>query len=76
MNAITLEIQGSSSLDLSMTSDPTLTLGLERSTGTNNYAALSNKPQIEGRTLIGNSTIQQIGVDALPVSEIEKILYL
>ena len=44
--------------------------------GTTDYNDLSNKPSIEGHELVGDSTIQEIGVDALSVTEIEKILYL
>lgn len=76
METIELELLGAETLDLDLKDSGSLEMELDRSTGTSNYAALSNKPQIEGHTLIGNSTIQQIGVDALPVSEIEKILYL
>ena len=43
---------------------------------TGDYNNLSNKPSIENHTLIGNSTIDEIGVGTLTVQEIEKILYL
>ena len=43
---------------------------------TDNYEDLYNKPSIEQRVLVGNSTIEQIGVGTLTVQEIEKILYL
>lgn len=75
MNAITLEIQDSSSLDLSMTSDQTLMLGLERSTGTNNYEALVNKPSIEGHVLIGDSTLPQVGVGDITPQDIDRIIF-
>lgn len=73
MNAITLEIQGSSSLDLSMTSDPTLTLGLERSTGTNNYESLVNKPSINSVELIGDKSFEDLGDVPLTNTEIQAI---
>lgn len=45
-----------------------------------NYNDLINKPQINGVTLIGNKTSQEIHVqdhmDAATVAEIEAILYL
>ena len=44
--------------------------------GTSNYSSLYNKPSTEGHELVGDSTIQQIGVGTLSVTEIEKILYL
>ena len=43
---------------------------------TSNYEELFNKPSIEGRTLLGDQTMRQLGVDTLSVQEIEKILYL
>lgn len=76
MNELILTIESESELGLGIESESELSLGVERSAGTTNYNALTNKPRIEGHTLVGDSTIQQIGVDALPVSEIEKILYL
>lgn len=44
--------------------------------GTKDYEKLENLPQIEGTTLKGNKTFRQLGMDVVPVSEIEKILYL
>ncbi|MBQ9021568.1 MAG: hypothetical protein IJ113_06100 [Eggerthellaceae bacterium] len=43
--------------------------------GTNDYERLVHKPSIEGHTLTGDSTIDQIGVGTLTVQDIEKILY-
>ena len=43
---------------------------------TGDYNALKNKPKIEGRTLIDDNTLPQIGVGTATIAEIEKILYL
>ena len=40
------------------------------------YNKLVNHPSIEKHVLIGDSTIEQIGVGTMTVQEIEKILYL
>lgn len=46
-----------------------ITLGLTRSSGTANYEALTNKPQINGVTLIGNKTSSEIKVQD-PIGDI------
>lgn len=43
---------------------------------TGDYNKLANKPRIENHELVGNSTIDEIGVGTLTVQEIERILYL
>lgn len=53
-----------------------LTLRAGAAHSTTYYPALTGKPSIEGHELLGDSTIQQIGVGTLSVTEIEKILYL
>lgn len=63
-------------ITLTLSGDAGISLALDRARGTTDYGGLTGKPSIEGHTLAGDSTIQQIGVGALPVSEIEKILYL
>lgn len=39
------------------------------------YAKLANKPSIEGHTLVGDSTIQQIGVGELTPQDIDRIVF-
>ena len=51
-------------------------LRISQSEGTSDYNRLLNKPSIEGHVLVGDSTIQQIGVGTISVTELEKILYL
>lgn len=62
-------------VDLRVSGDGGATLRVDRSRGTSHYPALTDKPSIEGHVLVGDSTIQQIGVGTLTVQEIEKILY-
>lgn len=75
MNEITLDILSGNGLDLDISSGGSIQLGLERSSGTSNYEALVNKPKIEGHTLIGDSTLDQIGVGDITPQEIDIIIY-
>lgn len=43
---------------------------------TGDYERLGNKPSIEDIELVGNKTFKQLGMEALSVQDIEKILYL
>ena len=43
--------------------------------GTNDYERLINKPSIEGHTLIGNSTLPQIGVNDITEQAIDQIIF-
>lgn len=43
--------------------------------GTNNYEVLINKPSIEGHTLIGDSTLPQIGVGDITEQAIDNIIF-
>lgn len=56
--------------------EPTFALGVGEGGAAGDYIDLINKPRIEHHVLVGNSTIDQIGVGTLSVQEIEKILYL
>jgi hypothetical protein len=42
--------------------------------GTDDYSQLANKPQIEGVTLSGNKTFEQLGISALSTTEIYNAL--
>lgn len=44
--------------------------------GTSDYNELRNKPQINGVTLQGNKELEALGVSAMSVQDIERILYL
>ena len=43
--------------------------------GTNDYNKLINHPSIEGHTLIGDSTLPQIGVNDITEQAIDQIIY-
>lgn len=42
--------------------------------GTTNYNDLTNKPSINGVTLIGNKTNEELNINAISNSEIEELL--
>lgn len=44
--------------------------------GTTDYNELDNKPQVNGVTLIGNKTNEQLNINAISNTEIEEILKL
>ena len=76
MNAVKLRIETAEGAALKVGSAPRLALNLEGSGGTTtNYNALTNKPSIEGHTLVGDSTLQQIGVGDITPQEIDRIIY-
>lgn len=43
--------------------------------GTNDYERLIHKPSIEGHTLVGDSTLPQIGVGDITEQDIDRIIY-
>ena len=43
------------------------------SSGTSDYRLLSNKPQIEGTTLEGNKTYEELNLQPIPVEDLEEI---
>ena len=43
--------------------------------GTGDYRRLENKPSIEGHTLIGDSTLPEIGVNLITEQDIDQIIY-
>ncbi len=50
--------------------------GSPESGGTNDYNELINKPQIEGVTLIGDKTYEELNLQRITNSELEDILVL
>lgn len=74
--SITVTLKGRDKPVLNVGGGGKLTLRAGAAHGTTHYPALTGKPSIEGHELLGDSTIQQIGVGTLSVTEIEKILYL
>ena len=73
---IDIEINTDSSIDTDIqTSDGEIDTDIELSTnGTNDYNDLANKPSIEGVELIGDKTLQELGVEALTPQEIDAII--
>lgn len=67
-------------IDISLAGSELTTLTLDGNCcGTTNYNALSNKPQINGVTLIGNKTSHEIKVqdemDEITAQQIDTIIY-
>ena len=53
----------------------TIDIDIEISTGgTNDYNDLINKPSIEGVELVGDKTLEELGVEALTPQEIDAII--
>ena len=73
---IDVEINTDSSIDTDIqTSDGEIDTDIEISTGgTNDYNDLINKPSIEGVELVGDKTLEELGVEALTPQEIDAII--
>ena len=73
---IDIEINTDSSIDTDIqTSDGEIDIDIEISTGgTNDYNDLINKPSIEGVELVGDKTLEELGVEALTPQEIDELL--
>ena len=73
---IDIEINTDSSIDTDIqTSDGEIDTDIEISTGgTNDYNDLINKPSIEGVELVGDKTLEELGVEALTPQEIDALL--
>lgn len=73
---IDIEINTDSSIDTDIqTSDGEIDTDIEISTGgTNDYNDLINKPSIEGIELVGDKTLEELGVEALTPQEIDAII--
>ena len=73
---IDIEINTDSSIDTDIqTSDGEIDTDIEISTGgTNDYNDLINKPSIEGVELIGDKTLEELGVEPLTPQEIDAII--
>ena len=73
---IDIEIDNESSIDTDIqTSDGEIDTDIVISTGrTNDYNDLINKPSIEGVELVGDKTLEELGVEALTPQEIDELL--
>lgn len=73
---IDIEIDNESSITTDIqTSDGEINTDIELSaSGTNDYNDLINKPSIEGVELVGDKTLEELGVEALTPQEIDAII--
>ena len=73
---IDIEIDNESSIDTDIqTSDGEIDTDIVMSMGgTNDYNDLINKPSIEGVELVGDKTLEELGVEALTPQEIDAII--
>ena len=73
---IDIEIDNESGIDTDIqTSDGEIDTDIELSAGgTNDYNDLINKPSIEGVELVGDKTLEELGVEALTPQEIDAII--
>ena len=73
---IDIEIDNESSIDTDIqTSDGEIDTDIEITMGgTNDYNDLMNKPSIEGVELVGDKTLEELGVEALTPQEIDELL--
>lgn len=75
MQDLRLNLNSGTNLNLNMSSRSPLNLQLrEGSGGTKDYNDLYNKPQIEGVTLQGNKTYEELNMNRLTNIELEAIL--
>lgn len=75
MNIVELEVKQEHGVSLDLKSRGDISLGIEPGSGTTDYNRLSGKPSIEGHTLIGDSTLPQIGVNDITPQSIDNIIY-
>lgn len=75
MQPISLVVTEPPSIGLASDDVPTVSLDAGEPAPTSDYSALTNKPRIEGHVLVGNSTIQQIGVGEITPQEIDRLIY-
>lgn len=64
-----INLSPTQTLDIELTQTPSETPG-----GTKNYNELVNKPKIEGVTLEGNKTFEELHMNALTNIELERLL--
>lgn len=69
-----LSTSGNLSGSLRTYGDITGNLGIPRQVDQNDYEGLNNLPQIEGVTLIGNKSFEDLNLHALTNAEIEALL--
>lgn len=70
------ETDGTMGVSFAQDNDFSVKFGGAQIVATGDYNALTNKPSIEGHTLVGDKSFKELGMDTLEAWEIEKILYL
>ena len=73
--SITVTLKGKDKSVLNVGGGGSVTLGADKAQGAAYYPALIDKPSIEGHTLIGDSTLPQIGVRDITPQAIDKIIF-
>lgn len=68
---------GNASFNADMSGNATFGTGFNGATiiHTDNYEDLYNKPMIEGVTLIGNKTFEELGLDDISATDIDRIIF-
>ena len=79
MKTIDMIIPSSKGIDMSIGDSGGLSLGIGSSSGTSNYNTLTNKPSINGVTLIGNKISREIFVqdlmEEITEQDIDEMIY-
>ena len=77
--AINLDIKKPNKIDVDIERNNLITLDIRSQSGTTNYNALTNKPQINGVTLVGNKLDYELylqhEMDEITAQDIDRIIY-
>lgn len=72
---IELTMTGKASAEMQMASKGSVTLSVDGARGTSHYPALTDKPKIEGVTLLGDKSFEQLGLSAVTLQEIDNLIF-
>lgn len=79
MNNIDINVENITPIEMTIEEHQEITLGVENATVSANYPGLTNKPQINNVTLLGNKTSEELylqhQMDEITPQEIDKIIY-
>lgn len=69
---VKLTVRNDAALKISITKTSPVNIALSNTTGggIKNYEKLENKPSISGHTLVGDSSLEEIGVEGITDDEI------
>ena len=59
---INVEIESNDTIGVDIINGNQVNMNVEQSSGTTNYERLSNKPQINDVVLVGNKTLEELGI--------------